>query len=246
MYARRVRCLIKASLPSLIASLALLRPGSAHAAEPQQDVADGTDNCRAFQEKNERELKTWEATQPAEKFQAKRPETVLDAPWSPFFAWFGGNLDLVAATFIPHLGAQLRGALPATTLSWPWSFSVGPYYSCSRKVGTYGFVGHKSHQLMLEPAVVLGDLGVGFTTRPGYRFLYHPTDWVVGVGGGLGSTLEIAGNREPFRASVGPEVVLHFGHCCERSYFTLAVRYDYFAAGRENHILGASLGYTYF
>ncbi len=246
MYARRVRRLIKASLLSLIASVALLRPSSASAAEPQQDVADGSDNCRAFQEKNERELKAWEATQPPEKFQAKRPETVLDAPWSPFFSWFGGNLDLVAATFIPHFGAQLRGPTPATTLSWPWSFSFGPYYACSRKVGTYGFVGHKVHQLMLEPAIVLGDLGIGVTTRPGYRFLYHPTDWVVGFGGGLGSTLEIAGNREPFRASVGPEIVLHFGHCCERSYFTLALRYDYFVAGRENHILGASLGYVYF
>jgi hypothetical protein len=246
MYAPLVRRLQKASLFALGFVPALLCPAVAHAAEPQQDTADGSDHCRAFLDKNELERKAWEAKQPAQPFQLKPPETVLDAPWSAFFTWFGGNLDLIAATFIPHLGAQLRGPTPATTLSWPWSFPLGPYYACSRKTGTYGFVGHKSHRLMLEPAIVLGDLGIGFTARPGYRFLYHPTDWVVGVGGGLGSTIEIAGNHEPLRPSVGPEVVLQFGHCCERSYFNLAIRYDYYSAGREQHILGASLGYVYF
>jgi len=240
-----VRRLFQASLLSLVASVGLLSSREARAAEPQQDVADGTDACRAFREKNEKELAAWEAQQPAEKFQAKRPETVLDAPWSPFFGWFSGNLDLIAATFIPHLGAQLRGETPTTTLSWPWSFGVGPYYACSRKMGTFGFVGHKAHRIMLEPSVILGDLGIGVSARPGYRFIYHPTDWVVGFGGGLGSTLEV-GNKEPARASVGPEVVLHFGHCCERSYFTLALRYDYFPAGTNHHVLGASLGYVYF
>jgi hypothetical protein len=45
---------------------------------------------------------------------------------------------------------------------------------------------------------------------------------VVGVGGGLGSTVEIAGNREPFRPSLSPEALMQFGHCCDAGYFTLA------------------------
>jgi hypothetical protein len=106
--------------------------------------------------------------------------------------------------------------------------------------------GHRAHRIMLEPGLVLADQGIGIWARPGYRFIYHPSDWVVGLGGGLGSTLEITGNKEPFRASIGPEVVLHFGHCCDRSYFTLALRYDYFAEGRESNVGGASLGYVYF
>ena len=35
---------------------------------------------------------------------------------------------------------------------------------------------------------------------------------------GIGSTIEIAGMREPFRYSVGPEAVAHFGTCCRSSY----------------------------
>jgi hypothetical protein len=104
---------------------------------------------------------------------------------------------------------------------------------------------------MLEPGIVASNRGSGFHVRHGYRFIYHASDWVVGVGGGIGSTIEVVGNREPFRYSVGPEFVLHFGNfhfgnCCAPSYFTLAFRYDRFFKGTNLNILGASLGYTFF
>jgi hypothetical protein len=99
---------------------------------------------------------------------------------------------------------------------------------------------------MLEPGIIAGSRGAGFFTRPGYRFIYHPSDWVVGAGGGLGSTIEIAGNREPLRPSLSPEAVIQFGHCCDASYFTMALRYDRFFAGDTRNVVWASLGYTFF
>jgi hypothetical protein len=73
-----------------------------------------------------------------------------------------------------------------------------------------------------------------------------PGDWVVGFGGGVGTAIEIAGNREPFRVGVGPEAVAHFGRCCESSYFVFAVRYDRFFTGGVLNLLTATLGYTFF
>jgi hypothetical protein len=229
-----------------IACSAALVPSTARAADAQQETADGIQACRDFAERNEKELKVYEAAQPPVPYKYSRPDTLLDAPWMPFMSWFAGNLDLMAATFIPALGAQIRGDTPATMITWPLTFPVGPAYACSRKSGTFVVNGHRAHRIMLEPGIVLADQGIGIMVRPGYRFIYHPSEWVVGVGGGLGSTLEVAGNKEPFRASIGPEAVLHFGHCCDRSYFTLALRYDYFYEGRESNVLGASLGYVYF
>jgi hypothetical protein len=69
---------------------------------------------------------------------------------------------------------------------------------------------------------------------------------VVGPGIGIGSTVELAGHDEPFRTSVSPEAVAHFGACCTSSYVTLAVRFDHFFKGTNRDIIGASLGYTFF
>ena len=41
---------------------------------------------------------------------------------------------------------------------------------------------YKYHRALVEPAVIAGQKGTGFTSRFGYRFLYHPSDWVVGAG----------------------------------------------------------------
>ncbi len=202
--------------------------------------------CRELVAKNERELEAWSKTQPATPYRYPRPETLFTAPWGAFFDWFGGNVDLLAATFIPHAGAQLRGPNPASVISWPWTLPFGPSYSCSRRIGTYDLYGHKAHRLMVEPGAVASNVGAGFFTRYGYRLLLHPVEWVVGVGGGVGSTIEWIGNKEPLRASLSPEVVLHFGHCCERSYFTLTGRPDFFFEGRERRVFMVSLGYTFF
>ena len=83
-------------------------------------------------------------------------------------------------------------------------------------------------------------------TRLGYRFLYHPSDWVVGVGGGLGHTIDLVGKGEPTRISLSPEAVMQFGHCCDASYFTFAFRYDRYFAGTSLNVIHGTLGYTFF
>jgi hypothetical protein len=231
-------------------SLALIGgPRDARADEEPVDVqtADGADSCREFQQKNERELLLWEKTQPPVPYAYPRTRTFLTAPWPQFFSNLGRAGELVLATIIPHVGAQFRGDAPAAHVSWPWTVLVfGPMYACSRKFNTFVVHGHRAHRILLEPAIVSSKLGVGFSVRPGYRFIWHPSTWVVGPGIGLGSTVEVAGNKEPFRASLGPELVAHFGNCCSSSYFTFAVRYDHYFKGLNRDIIGASLGYTYF
>ncbi len=224
------------------------RPAHAEPDEPSDvETADGADDCHEFREKNTNELAKWEKEQPPVPYRYPREKTFLNAPWGRFFSNLGRSGELVLATIIPHVGAQFRGEAPAAHISWPWTIAaIGPMYSCTRKKGTFVVHGHRAHRFLLEPAVVSGTRGIGFSIRPGYRFIWHPTSWVVGPGLGLGSTIEIRGNQEPFRYSIGPEAVAHFGTCCRSSYFTFAVRYDHFFKGRDLDIVGASLGYTFF
>jgi hypothetical protein len=219
------------------------------APEERTDVqtADGADTCRAFDEKNERELRLWEKTQPPVPYAYPRTKTIMDAPWPPFLSGVGRAGELIMATIFPHVGAQFRGDAPAAYLGWPWTVAIfGPMYACSRKFNTFVVHGHRAHRLLVEPAVVSSKNGVGFSVRPGYRFVWHPSTWVVGPGLGIGSTVEVAGNREPFRWSISPEAVAHFGNCCAASYFTLAARYDHYFKGNNLDIVGATLGYTFF
>ena len=51
---------------------------------------------------------------------------------------------------------------------------------------------------------------------------------------------------EPLRPSLGPEVLLRFGHCCDPGYFVLAFRYDHYFAGDVRDIIAGSLGFVYF
>jgi hypothetical protein len=216
-------------------------------AEEKLETADGTGACRAFEAKNDRERDAFEKTQPPTPYQYPRDDDVLGAPWGKLFTALGGAPGgLLLATFVPHAGAQLRGTQPAALVSFPWSIPFGPAWSCSRKPGTLAVRVHRVHRALFEPGIVSGARGVGFFVRPGYRFIYHPSDWVVGAGGGLGSTVEIAGARERFRLSISPEAMVHFGHCCDASYFTLAFRYDRFFSGNIEDVLSGSLGYTFF
>jgi hypothetical protein len=215
--------------------------------ELDRQLVDGVSACRDFDEKNERELAAWDKSQPPVPYAYPREKLFLNAPWAQFLSNLGHSGDLFLATVIPHVGAQFRGDAPAAHVSWPWSvFVFGPMYSCSRKFNTFVVHGHRAHRILLEPAIVASKLGVGFTVRPGYRFVWHPSSWVVGPGIGLGSTVEVAGNKEPFRYSIGPEVLAHFGNCYASSYFTLAARYDHFFKGNYTDIVGVSLGYTFF
>jgi len=220
----------------------------AHAEEDaSSEYANGSTDCRAFRARNEKELAAWEKTQPAVPYAYPREDNVLNAPWGGLFSALGHSGELVLATLIPHVGAQFRGDAPAATVSWPLSVLViGPMYACSRKKETFVVHGHRVHRFLVEPAVVSSNRGVGFSVRPGYRFIWHPTSWVIGPGIGIGSTVEIRGNQEPFRYSIGPELVAHFGNCCRQGYFTFAARYDHFFKGTVTNIVGGSLGYTFF
>ncbi|HSO37453.1 MAG TPA: hypothetical protein VLT33_33235 [Labilithrix sp.] len=240
--ARTVLCLVSLSLLALVA-----QERTASAEDPKTEYADGLKACEDFHAKNERELAAWAKTQPPVPYAYPREDNVLGAPWGPITGGIGSSAELLLASIIPHFGAQLRGQTPAAVVAWPWSIPIGPGFTCSRKQGTFTVHDFRSNRLMLEPGLVSSNRGTGVYVRPGYRFLYHPSDWVVGVGAGVGSTIELAGNREPpGRPSVSPEVVIQFGHCCESSYFTLTFRYDHYFAGDSTNILGGSLGYTFF
>jgi hypothetical protein len=237
---------VRSALAFLLVPLALIAPESAALAEEKIDAADGVAGCREFDEKNERELAEWSKTQPATPYAYAREDNILGAPWGPLAKGFGSTAGLLAATLIPHFGAQLRAETPAAVVSWPLQLPLGPAWTCTRHQGSFTVRTHKAHRVLLEPGIVSSNRGVGFFVRPGYRFLYQPSDWVVGVGGGVGTNIEISGNREPTRFGVGPEAVLRFGHCCDSGYFTLAARYDHFFGGNVTDIFWGSLGFVYF
>ena len=219
----------------------------AAAEDPKYEYADGVKACEDFDAKNERELATWSKAQPPIPYRYPRDDNVLGAPWGPVTSGLGSAAELLLASSLPHFGAQLRGQDPAAVVTWPWSVPIGPGFTCSRKQGTFSVRQFRSNRLLLEPGIVSSTRGTGAYVRPGYRFLYHPSEWVVGLGGGLGSTIELVGNREPSgRPSLSPEVVIQFGHCCESSYFTLTFRYDHYFAGDATNIIGGALGYTFF
>ena len=246
---RRWLAVLSLTAAALSAPETIARADEPKASEERPDVqtADGAADCRAFQERNEREMHAFEKSQPPVPYRYPQTKQFLDAPWSQFFSSLGRAGELVMATIFPHVGAQQRGDAPAAYVAWPWTIAAfGPFYSCTRKFNTFVVHGHRVHRLLVEPAIVAGKLGVGFSTRPGYRFILHPSTWVVGPGIGLGSTVEIAGNKEPFRYSISPEAVAHFGNCCSSSYFTLTARYDPYLKGTIRDIIGASLGYTFF
>jgi hypothetical protein len=232
------------SVSALALSALVAEP--ARAEEPELDTADGLKECKAFRAKNEQELASWEKQQPAVPYEHPRPDNVLNAPWGRFFDGLGSASGVILASVIPHAGAQLRAETPAAIVSWPWSVAIGAPTSCSRARGSFDVDVHRPHRIVLEPGIVSSNRGVGVFVRPAYRFVHHPTDWVVGVGGGVGSAIEIAGNREPFRMGIGPEVLAHFGRCCGPSYFTLAFRYDRFFTGGVLDVVTGTLGYTFF
>lgn len=219
---------------------------TAGADAPKVEGADGFAACRVFSEKNEAELEAWEKEQPKRPYAHPRPDLALFAPWPPVFRAIRTSGSLLLATLVPHVGAQLRGREPAATVSWPWSLPFGWPMACTRTQGSFHVGEHRPHRLVLEPGFATGNLGTGFFTRVGYRFLYHQSDWVVGIGGGVGGTFEIEGNSEPTRAGVSPELLVHFGGCCEPGYFLLAVRYDRFFDGVERDIVSGNLGFSYF
>lgn len=222
------------------------RVGGAEEPAASGDAMNGFRDCQDLIDRNRREQQAWTAALPPKPAITPDDGLVLGAPWKTFFRGIGEAAPVLLPTFVPHLGATVRSGQPAVVLAWPWSIPIGPAHSCTRKTGTFNVASHKMNRIMIEPSLALQDRSVGVSTRIGHRVIIHPTDWVVGVGGGIGSTFELAGFGEPFRASLSPEAVFHFGHCCETGYVTLAVRADFFFAGASTAVPQASLGYTFF
>lgn len=242
----RLSRLAAAAFAALAATV--LAPGPSRAAEdpPPDELEDGPTACRALDERNARELEAWEAQQPKVPYKRPNEPTLLGAPWGRFVEGAGAAGGLWVATLVPHVGGQLRASGPTTLLSLPWSFPFGPAYACSRKRGTFDVEKLRGHRVLFEPGLVAGEVGVGVMVRPGYRFVYHPTDWVIGVGGGVGFPMEFIQKEEPFRLGLGPEAVAHFGHCCGPGYFTLTARYERYFAGKSLDVGTVSLGYVWF
>ena len=57
--------------------------------------------------------------------------------------------------------------------------------------------------------------------RGGYRYIWHRAGARVGFGAGIGSTGELRGPDTP-RASLSPELLVHYGRCCLSGYLLLS------------------------
>jgi hypothetical protein len=209
------------------------------------DRASGFGDCAALRERNEKELAMWSPTQPAVPYAYPKREVVLDAPWVELGRGLGSAAGVIATTLLPNVGVLFRGALPEFVVSFPWQFPFAPPFACSRKRGSFDVNLHRPSRFLLEPGFAIAKDGTTFWLRPGWRFLVHPAHWFVGLGGGIGTTLEIVG-REPFRPSISPEAVVQLGACCAPGYFTLALRADVFLAGSTPFAASLSFGVTYF
>jgi len=231
-------------------SVATFAPRAASADEPAPpELADGFGACDALDTRVNKELDAWAREQPKVPFKPEREETLLGGPWVDLTRAIARSSGVIAATLLPSLGAQTRDSTPAATLSFPWTFQLGPALSCSRDKGGFVVRKHIPNRLMLEPAIVpVGGSSVAMWVRTGYRLLVHPSSWAVGFGGGVGTTIDLFGfkNEPSPRASLSPEVVVHFGHCCDRGFFTLAFRTDVYFAGQDRVVVGGNVGYTYF
>jgi hypothetical protein len=175
-------------------------------------------------------------------------ETLLAEPGS-------GMADSVAnlalgglATLLPSVGLRF-GSAPNITrlqLSWPWSLPLGPAMSTSSKAGPC-----RDRTFELKPIRLLLEPGLAFTSpttlfaRPGLRFVLHPPGWKTGFGGGVGSTIEFAGTSG-LRGSVSPELLLHWGKCCEPGFATFTLRFDRYFAGEDVNAVSAGAGFSFY
>lgn len=187
----------------------------------------------------------WATAQPSVPYKYARPERILDAPWVELGHGFGSAFGVFLATVLPNLGVLTRGSLPEFLISWPWSVTFGAPLSCSRTRGKFDVNAFRPHRALLEPSFAIAQNTTTFAVRPGYRFMVHPASWFLGVGGGVGSTVELAG-IEPIRPSISPEAVVQLGSCCSPGYFTIAARGDFFFAGQRRVAASISFGVTYF
>jgi len=232
----------------LALALACAWTRAAAADEPKTETASGIGDCRALEERNAKELAMWSAGQPPRPWAYPARETILDAPWMELVRALGHSAGLLLVTAVPHVGFAIRSKSPELLLAWPLSVPFGPALSCSRRVGTFDVDKLRPNRLMLEPSLAVADVGTTFALRPGYRFLVHPGDWFFGIGGGFGSTIELARPKGAApRAGLSPEAVVQLGACCAPGFVTLAIRGDFYFDGPATPAtFSATFGLTWF
>ncbi len=233
-------------LVTLATAIAVALPSTR--ASATESVAERVLDCELCPPSQKREQQNGQRPQaPALGATLNRQGFPLECETNVGFAKSVGQIyvdaALVALMLVPHPGFQWRpdSRRPfRATLSWPWSLPVGPVTSSARhlcRIDEY-----RSHRIVLEPGLVLGTPPVLFV-RPGYRFLWHPADSLIGIGAGIGSTWELTGGLG-VRGSASPEFLLQLGKCCGFGFALLSVRLDYFFAATERTVVTTNLGIT--
>ena len=132
------------------------------------------------------------------------------------------------AALAPSAGLEGDGGhdRPALALAWSATLPWGPVTACRVGRHSHDLYMLRSLRAVLEAGVLIRSSASPYV-RPGLRAIWHRSAWPVGVGAGLGSTLALMPDTRG-AASVSPELLLHYGKCCEPGYLVLALRADLF------------------
>src|SRR5262249_35830242 len=127
----------------LVVAAAVSRAADARA-EDETVVSEGVRECRVVNAVADKEMVAFRKSQPPQSYPDPRPDLGLEAPWADVFRGLGKiPLELWLATFLPHPGVAARASQPVFSLSWPWSFPLGPTVTCSRRAGSILVQNHK-------------------------------------------------------------------------------------------------------
>ncbi len=160
---------------------------------------------------------------------------------------------MIGSALLPQTGARWTfGASPRfdASLSWPISIPFGPVSArvvherrhCELTPRADEL---QAHRFVVEPGITFPHRTTGFV-RFGYRAIWHRASRFVGLGAGVGTTLELFNPEHAPRPSVGGELLLHLGECCAPGYILVAARYDRFFAGAGLDVATLSLGLAFY
>jgi hypothetical protein len=177
-------------------------------------------------------------------YASSGPITEVDVYSSMGDGYYAAAVTILTA-IVPNVGGQLeRGSgAAAFVLSWSVSLPFGPVTACRVARYSHTLDELRPFRVVLEPGIVIGNR-LNVFGRPGLRAIWHRASWPVGIGAGLGSTL-VWFDDQHGAASISPELLVHFGHCCHPGYFTLSVRADRYFPRREPDTLAATIGLTF-
>ncbi len=149
------------------------------------------------------------------------------------------------AAVVPSVGIELDRAHdgPALALAWSASVPFGPVTACRSGRHSRDLYRLRALRAVLEGGVVLRSSAWPYL-RPGLRGIWHRSAWPLGIGAGLGTTLALMPDAHG-AASVSPELLLHYGRCCDPGYLLLALRADMFFPRRYPTSALASLTFAF-